>query len=373
MCAICDATAQGSAASREQAAATATTTMKGAVYDAAGGIHWQDVPMARIEQPTDALVRITKTTICGSDLHILKGDMPYIKAGRVLGHEGIGIIEAVGASVTRFKPGDKVLISAISSCGSCLQCKRGLYCHCEAQDGGWVLGNAINGTQADFTRVPHADNGLHLLPPELDEEAAVMLSDILPTGFEVGVLAGNVRPGGSVVIIGAGPVGLAALVTAQFYSPASIIMVDMDDARLEASIKLGATHSINPSTQDFVAIVKELTDGYGADTVIECVGIPQTFEMCQKVVAKGGNIANVGVHGKPVDLYMQDIWGMNIAITTGFVTTSSTPMLMKTVTSGKIRPQEFVTHRMPLVEIEQAYRIFGDAAENKAIKIMLTT
>lgn len=371
MCVICDGLARGTGPAT-RAISTKDTTMKGAVYDGKGAIHWREVPMARIEQPTDAIVRITRTTICGSDLHILKGDMPYVPAGRVLGHEGIGIVEEVGPSVTRIKPGDKVLIAAISSCGSCRQCKRGLSCHCEARDGGWVLGNSVNGTQAEFTRVPHADNGLHLLPEGLDEEAAVMLSDILPTGFEVGVLAGNVQPGGSVAIIGAGPVGLAALVTAQFYSPASIIMIDMDQARLDAARQLGATRTINPMTEDFIAVVMDLTDGYGADTVIECVGIPGTFEMCQKLVAKGGNIANVGVHGKPVDLHMQDLWGMNIVITTGFVTTSTTPMLMKTVASGRIRPQDLVTHRFALDDIEQAYRVFGAAAENKAIKLILS-
>lgn len=370
MCRACEDGAQGATAT----AATTTRggpTMKGAVYDAQGGIFWQEVDRARIEQPTDAVVRITRTTICGSDLHILKGDMPYVPGGRVLGHEGIGIVEEVGSSVTRVKPGDLVLISAISSCGSCLQCRKGLLCHCEASDGGWVLGNSVNGTQAEYTRVPHADNGLHPLPEGLDEEAAVMLSDILPTGFEVGVLAGNVKPGSSVAIVGAGPVGLAALLTAQFFSPAEIIMIDMDEARLEAAKGFGATRTVNPASEDYVAIVQELTGGYGADTVIECVGIPATFEMCQRLVAKGGNIANVGVHGKPVDLYMQDLWGMNIAITTGFVTTASTPMLLKTVASGKIRPQEFVTHRFRLDEIEEAYRVFGAAAQNKAIKIIL--
>lgn len=370
MCVACEGAASG-APQITPTSDRVGPTMKGAVYDAKGGICWQDVARARIERPTDAVVRMTRTTICGSDLHILKGDMPYVPAGRVLGHEGIGIVEEVGASVTRVKPGDLVVISAISSCGSCLQCRKGLLCHCEAPDGGWVLGNSVNGTQAEFTRVPHADNGLHVLPAGLDEEAAVMLSDILPTGFEVGVLAGNVKPGSAVVIIGAGPVGLAALLTAQFFSPAEIIMIDMDEARLEAAKSLGATRTINSASEDYVSIVKDITGGYGADTVIECVGIPVTFEMCQKLVAKGGNIANVGVHGKPVDLYMQDIWGMNIVITTGFVTTATTQMLMKNVASGKIRPQEFVTHRFRLNELEEAYRVFGEAAKNKAIKIIL--
>ncbi|MCV0404572.1 zinc-dependent alcohol dehydrogenase family protein (plasmid) [Xanthobacter dioxanivorans] len=346
--------------------------MKGAVYDAKGGIEWKEVPKPKIEDPTDAIVRITKTTVCGTDLHILRGDVPSVTEGRVLGHEGVGVVEEVGSSVTRIKPGDRVVISAISSCGSCYQCKKGLGCHCEAKDGGWVLGNLLNGTQAHYTRVPHADNGLHVIPDGVDEEAAVMLSDILPTGFEVGVLAGNVQPGSNVVIVGAGPVGLAALVTAQFYSPASIIVIDTDDPRLEAAERLGATRTINPSKEDYAAVVKELTDGYGADTVIECVGIPETFDMCQKLVAKGGNIANIGVHGTAVDLHLQDLWNANIVISTGYVTTNSTQMLMKTVASGKIRPEEFVTHHFALDDIEEAYRVFGAAAKNKALKLILS-
>lgn len=346
--------------------------MKGAVYDGKGGIAWKTVDRARIEEPTDAVVRIVKTTICGSDLHILKGDLPYVPAGRVLGHEGVGIVHEVGTSVTRFKPGDKVLVSCLSFCGSCHFCKKGLYAHCASKDGGWVLGNTVNGTQAEFTRVPYAHNGLLPLPANVDDEAAVMLSDILPTGFEVGVLAGNVKPGDCIAIIGAGPVGLSALITSQFYAPAAIIVIDMDESRLEAATRLGATMTINPQKTDFVQAVMAATDGLGVDTVMECVGVPASFEMCQRIVGKGGHIANVGVHGKPVDLHLQDIWGLNIVITTGFVNTSSTPMLLKTVAAGRIDPACMITHRFRLDEIETAYRVFGNAAKEKAIKVMLS-
>ncbi|WP_225182442.1 zinc-dependent alcohol dehydrogenase family protein [Pectobacterium aroidearum] len=346
--------------------------MKAAVYDGNGKISWKEVKDATLEENTDALVKIIKTTICGSDLHILKGDMPYVPSGRVLGHEGIGIVEEIGDAVTQFKKGDKVVISAISYCGKCHHCKKGLYCHCESKDGGWVLGNSVNGTQAEYTRIPHADNSLIKVPENVDEESALMLSDILPTGFEVGVLAGEVKPGQKIAIIGAGPVGLSVLITSQFYSPAKIIMIDMDKSRLEMAKQLGATHTINPQSDDYASICKELTDGYGVDVAIECVGIPETFEMCQEIIAKGGRIANIGVHGKKVDLHMDKLWGSNIQITTGFVCTHSTPMLMESISSGKIDPKKLISHHFKLDEIEKAYQVFGNAAKEKAIKIILS-
>jgi alcohol dehydrogenase len=328
------------------------------------------MPKPTILQPSDAVVRITKTTICGTDLHILKGDVPEVTDGRILGHEGVGVIEEVGSSVTNFKPGDHVLISCISSCGKCDYCKRGMYSHCEK--GGWILGHLIDGTQAEWVRIPFADNSLYHIPAGSDEEALVMLSDILPTGFECGVLNGQVKPGDTVAIVGAGPVGLAALLTAQFYAPAEIIMIDPDESRLETSRKLGATKTINNRKENAVDKVKELTGRKGVDTVIEAVGIPETFELCQYLVAPGGRIANVGVHGKSADLHLEILWAHNITITTRLVDTVTTPMLLKTVQSKKLNSKQLITHHFKLSGIISAYDTFQHAEREKALKVILT-
>ena len=204
--------------------------MRALVYRGPDKISLEDKPKPQIENPTDCIVRITKTTICGTDLHIKKGDVPTVEQGRTLGHEGIGVIEAVGNAVSNFHINDKVLISCITSCGKCGHCKNKMYSHCEG--GGWLLGNKIDGTQAEYVRIPFADTSLHLILSGVDEEAVVMFSDVLPTGFETGVLKGQIQLGDTVAIVGAGPIGLATLLTAQLYSPAEIIMVDLDDYRL---------------------------------------------------------------------------------------------------------------------------------------------
>jgi alcohol dehydrogenase len=327
-------------------------------------------PKPVILQATDAVVRVTKTTICGTDLHILKGDVPEVTYGRILGHEGVGVIEEIGNSVTNFKKGDRVIISCISSCGKCDYCKKGMYSHCE--NGGWILGHLIDGTQAEYVRIPFADNSLYHIPPGSDEEALVMLSDILPTGFECGVLNGKVKPGNTVAIIGSGPIGLAALLTAQFYSPAEIIMIDPDDNRLEVAKKFGATQLINNSKENAVEKVKQFTNGKGVDTAIEAVGIPATFELCELIVAPGGNIANIGVHGKSVQLHLENLWAQNISITTRLVDTVTTPMLLKTIQSKKLDSKKLITHRFKLSGIDNAYDTFGNAAREKALKVILS-
>ncbi|MBD2814690.1 zinc-dependent alcohol dehydrogenase family protein [Xenorhabdus sp. Flor] len=344
--------------------------MKALVYHGAGKKLWEEKAPPQLIEPTDAIIRIVKTTICGTDLHILKGDVPTVEQGRTLGHEGIGIVESVGESVRNIKVGDKVIISCITVCGSCIHCKRQLYAHCK--DGGWILGHKIDGTQAEKVRIPHADNSLHRLPDDVDEEAALMLSDILPTGFEIGVINGRVQPGNTIALIGAGPVGLSALLASQFYSPAHIIMIDTDDNRLSVAQQLGANTIINPTRQDVATIINKLTGGFGVDVAIECVGIPATFKICQDIIAAGGFIANVGVHGKSVDLHLENLWIKNITITTGLVNTSSTPMLLKSVQSGRIAPEKLVTHYYPLNEIETAYDVFNNAAQEKALKIVLS-
>jgi alcohol dehydrogenase len=350
---------------------SALKLMKALVYHGAGKKSWEDKPQPTIKTPTDAIIKILKTTICGTDLHIMKGDVPEVTDGRIIGHEGVGIIEEVGSGVSNFKKGDHVIISCITSCGKCEYCKRGMYSHCE--DGGWILGHLIDGTQAEYVRIPHADNSLYHIPAGADEEALVMLSDILPTGFECGVLNGQVKPGDTVAIVGAGPVGLAALLTAQFYSPAEIIMIDPDDNRLGVSKTFGATKTINNSTVDVMEKIKSLTNGKGVDVAIEAVGIPATFELCTSIIAPGGHVANVGVHGKSVTLHLETLWSQNITITTRLVDTVTTPMLLKTVQSKKLQPNNLITHHFKLDQVIEAYETFGNAAKEKALKVILTS
>jgi alcohol dehydrogenase len=348
---------------------TTAAMMKALVYQGPGKKALEDRPKPDITAPTDAIVKITKTTICGTDLHILKGDVPTCQPGRILGHEGVGIVEKVGAAVTAFKAGDHVLISCVSACGKCEYCRKQMYSHCTT--GGWILGNKIDGTQAEFVRIPYADNSLYPIPAGADEEALVMLSDILPTGFECGVLNGKVAPGSAVAIVGAGPIGLAALLTAQFYSPGEIIMIDLDDNRLEVAKRFGATTTINSTDGKALESVMKMTGKRGVDTAIEAVGIPVTFELCQKLVAPGGTIANIGVHGKKVDLHLEELWDRNISITTRLVDTATIPMLFKTVGSKKIDPKLLITHRFKLDKILDAYETFGNAAKTKALKVII--
>ena len=343
--------------------------MQALVYNGPGRKNVEDRPKPVITMPGDAIVRITKTTICGTDLHILKGDVATCKPGTVLGHEGVGIVDAIGPGVTTFKVGDHVLISCITACGRCDYCRKGMYSHCST--GGWILGNAIDGTQAEFVRIPYADTSLYPIPAGADEEALVMLSDILPTGFECGVLNGKVQPGSTVAIVGSGPIGLAALLTAQFYAPAEIIMIDLDDNRLEVGKRFGATATVNSAGGDAAQQVMKLTGGRGVDTAIEAVGIPATFELCEDIVAPGGTIANVGVHGVKVDLHLERLWSHNVTITTRLVDTASIPMLLKTVQSKRIDAKLLITHRFKLDQILQAYETFGKAAATKALKVII--
>ncbi|ERS91523.1 alcohol dehydrogenase [Halomonas sp. PBN3] len=341
--------------------------MKALVFHGPGKRSWEDKPRPSVDKPTDAVVRITHTTICGTDLHILKGDVPAVEDGRTLGHEGVGVVEEIGDGVSNIQVGDEVLISCVTSCGRCDYCKRGVYAHC--RDGGWILGHLIDGTQAEYVRIPHADNSLFPLPDDMNREAAVMLSDILPTGHEIGALNGEVKLGDTVVIVGAGPIGLAALMTSRFYSPARIIMVDPDENRLAMAKQLGATDVISSNP---VEAILAMTGGEGVDVAMEAVGIPETFDVCQQIVRAGGHIANMGVHGKSVDLQLQDLWIKNITLRTGLVSTNTIPVLMRAVESGGVEPAELVTHRFKLDEIEKAYDIFSDAAREKAIKMILT-
>src|ERR1700722_14267184 len=344
-------------------------TMDALVYHGAGKKAWEQVPKPAVQETTDALVRILKTTICGTDLHIMKGDLPEVKDGRILGHEGVGIIEEVGTAVSNFKKGDHVIISCVTSCGKCDFCKKGMYSHCEK--GGWILGYMIDGTQAEYVRIPYADNSLYAIPAGSDEEALVMLSDILPTGFECGVLNGQVKPGDTIAIVGAGPVGMAALLTSQFYTPAEIIVIDQDENRLHVAKTFGATHTINSGAENAVDKIMILTNGKGVDTAIEAVGLPATFELCESIISAGGHIANIGVHGKSVTLHLETLWSRNISITTRLVDTVTTPLLFKTVQSKRIEPKKLITHRFKLDQMIKAYDTFEHAAKEKALKVIL--
>jgi alcohol dehydrogenase len=348
--------------------------MKALVFHGPGKKAWEEKPKPTLKDATDAIVRVTCTTICGTDLHILKGDVPEVSDGRILGHEAVGVVDAVGSAVSQFKPGDHVIVSCITSCGRCVACKRGMYSHCAR--GGWVLGHLIDGTQADFVRVPFADNSLYAVPEGADEAALVMLSDILPTGFEVGVRNGAVKPGDTVAIIGAGPIGLAALMTAQFYAPAELIMVDLDEHRLAAAKKLGATWLINSAdgkAADGKAAEKVLarTGGRGVDVAIEAVGVGDSFDICQDSLAAGGHLANVGVHGKGVQLKLEKLWTRNVTITTGLVDTDTTPLLLKTITAGRLKPRQLITHEFALGEMIKAWDTFGNASKENALKVLL--
>jgi alcohol dehydrogenase len=345
--------------------------MKALVYRGPGLCALEDRPRPTILAPTDAIIRMVKTTICGTDLHILKGDVPAVTAGRILGHEGVGVVEQAGSNVANFKAGDRVLISCITSCGRCPNCKRGMYSHCE-NGGGWILGNLIDGTQAEYVLIPFADNSLYPIPPGADEEALVMLSDILPTGLECGVLNGHVQPGDTVAIVGAGPIGLAALLTAQFYSPAEIIMIDVDPNRLEIARTFGATKLVNNTDGRGAEQVMTLTANRGVDVAIEAIGIPASFDVCQNIIAAGGHIANIGVHGRPVQFNLDKLWDRNITLTTRLVDTVTTPMLLKTVLSGKLHPRLLITHHFKLAEIMKAYDTFSHAMKERTLKVIIS-
>lgn len=346
--------------------------MRGLVYLGPGKCSWQDVPEPTIRESTDAVVRVDAVTICGTDLHILKGDVPEVEPGRVLGHEAVGTVTAVGSAVTRMNVGDRILLSCISSCGSCRFCRESQYGQCVG-GGGWILGHLVDGTQAEFVRVPFADNSTHRIPDGVTDERMVMLADILPTSFEVGVLNGQVRPADVVAIVGAGPIGLAAISTARLYSPRCVVAIDVADARLRAALEFGADVVVNPTSDSARAVVDELTDGLGADVAMEAVGTPETFEAAVSLVRPGGHVANIGVHGAPATLHLEDIWIKNLTITTGLVNTQSTPTLIELVAGHQLDTSPMVTHRFRLEQFEEAYDVFARPGETGALKVILTS
>ena len=349
--------------------------MKALVYQGPGQKAWQDVPDPAIKEPTDIIVKIVATTICGTDLHILKGDVPAVTAGRILGHEGVGVITEVGSAVSSLKVGDTVIISCVSACGRCDYCRKGVFSHCLGEEGasgiGWIFGHLIDGTQAEFVRVPYAETSVYLLPAGVTPQEGTMLSDILPTGHEIGIQYGQVKAGDVVAVIGAGPVGLAAIATAGLYGPSRVISIDLDANRIEQAKRFGATDGVLSSAADWKEQVFAMTDGLGVDVAIEAVGIPQTFTMCLDIVRPAGRVANVGVHGKSVDLPLQNLWISNINISMGLVNTNTLGTLLKLVAQKKIDADQFVSHTFALDDIIDAYDTFGRAAETKALKVIL--
>ena len=345
--------------------------MKALVFHGPGRRAWESVPDPQLEQPTDVIVQIGTSTICGTDLHILKGDVPEVEPGRVLGHEAVGTVVETGDAVTTLEPGDRVLVSCITSCGRCRFCKEGRYGLCTG-GGGWIFGHLIDGLQAEYARVPFADTSVYKVPPDLTDEQVVFLADILPTAYEVGVLAGRVEPGDTVAIVGAGPIGLAAVMTAKLLSPGRIVVLDLADSRLAKARELGADVTINNGDVDPVAAVMELTGGLGADVAIEAVGVPATFELCTELIRPGGRVANVGVHGSPATLHLERLWIRDVTITTGLVDTFTTPKLMGLIAQGRLDPTPFATHRFELEEMIQAYDTFADAATTDALKVVLS-
>jgi len=344
--------------------------MKALVYHGPGQRGWDDVPDPTIVDPTDIVVRIDTSTICGSDLHILKGDVPETSPGTVLGHEAVGTVQEIGASVSTVAAGDRVLMSCVSACGRCRYCKEGRYGQCLG-GGGWIFGHLIDGLQAEYARVPFADNSVYKIPGELTDEQVLFLADILPTSFEVGVLNGHITPGDVVAIVGAGPIGLAAILTASLYTPGRIVSIDLTDSRLESAKRFGADTTINNSRENPVEQIMELTDGLGADVALEAVGVPDTFELATELIRPGGRVANIGVHGKPATLHLEKLWTRDVTITTGLVDTNTIPQLMRLVASGRLDPSLFATHRLPLGDTMAAYDTFADAANTGALKIVL--
>ena len=345
--------------------------MKAMVYQGPGKVAWEQVPDATINDPSDAVVRVDAVTICGTDLHILGGDVPEVTPGRILGHEAVGTVTEIGSAVQRLAVGDRVLVSCITACGTCSYCRDGVYGQCLG-GGGWILGHLIDGTQAEYVRVPFADNSTHKVPEGITDEQMIVLADILPTSYEVGVLNGVVHPADVVAIVGAGPIGLAAILTARLYSPSHIVAIDLADSRLEAARKFGADIVVNSGRDDPEAVIAELTGGLGANVTMEAVGTPQTFDLAVRLARPGGHVANIGVHGAPATLHLEDIWIKNLTITTGLVDTYSTPTLIGLVASHQLDTSPMVTHRFTLDEFESAYDVFGRAAETGALKVLLT-
>jgi alcohol dehydrogenase len=341
--------------------------MKALVYQGNGDRSWTTMPDPTIADDQDIVIRVDAVTICGTDLHILGGDVPEVKPGRVLGHEAVGTVVAAGRASGRLV-GDRVLASCISGCGRCPACRFGHYGQCR-NGGGWILGHLIDGVQAEFARIPFADLSTYVLPDTISDQAAVLFADIVPTAYEVGVRNGQVEPGSVVAVVGAGPIGWSAMLCARLYSPAHIVAIDPAPARREMALRLADT-VVEPDQAE--ATMRRLGDGLGADVVIEAVGRPEAFELCTRLARPGGRVANVGVHGEAATLHLEDLWIRDVTITTGLVDGWSTSQLLAMYSEGLLDPSDLLTHRFDLTAMVEAYDVFADPASSGAMKVVLT-
>ncbi|KAJ5328697.1 hypothetical protein N7452_009087 [Penicillium brevicompactum] len=347
--------------------------MKAIVYTGGSDISIEVHPKPVILEATDAIVRVLHTTICGTDLHILQGHVPTCTPGRILGHEGVGVIETLGADVTNFTVGQVVVISCITSCGACYYCDRKMPSQCET--GGWILGNKIDGTQAEYVRIPHASFSLHVLPKSIDQKVAVTLSDTVPTSYECGILNGSIQPGSTVAIIGTGPIGLMILQMAKkLYSPSMTAVIGRGHSRLNTATSMGADHAFSVLDGQEVAISSALsaTKERGFDVVIEAVGTPESFELSQALVGPGGTIASLGVFGQSCELHLEKLWNRNICLRTRLIDAVSTPDLLKMVETGGIEPQFLISHKFTFDEIQKAYEAFEAPSKHGTLKVVLT-
>lgn len=343
-------------------------TMKAFVYHGPEKMSLDQVPKPTIIKPTDAIVKVTTSTICGTDKHIRHGGMPEVEPGRIIGHEFCGIVEEVGSSVNKFKKGDKVAVSCVTQCMDCYYCRRGMYSQCTT--GSWIYGYMIDGCQADYVRVPYADSGMYIIPDSLTDEDVLFVGDILSTGY-FGAENGNIQPGDTVAVFGSGPVGMCAMATARLWGPARIVAVDIDDSRLEFAKKNGwADYGLNPQKVDVVQALKDMTGGRGADVTIEANGFEPTFKGAIDGVRAGGTVSLIGVFEKPQVVEMNKLWIKNIAIKMGLVNANRISELIDLIKEGKLNMKPLITHTLPLSQVAEGYDIFEERRDN-AIKVVL--
>lgn len=343
-------------------------TMKAFVYHGPEKMSLDQVPKPTIIKPTDAIVKVTTSTICGTDKHIRHGGMPEVEPGRIIGHEFCGIVEEVGSSVNKFKKGDRVAVSCVTQCMDCYYCRRGMYSQCTT--GSWIFGYMIDGCQADYVRVPYADSGMYIIPDSLTDEDVLFVGDILSTGY-FGAENGNIQPGDTVAVFGSGPVGMCAMATARLWGPARIVAVDIDDSRLEFAKKNGwADYALNPQKVDVVQALKDMTGGRGADVTIEANGFEPTFKGAIDGVRAGGTVSLIGVFEKPQVVEMNKLWKKNIAIKMGLVNANRISELIDLIKEGKLNMKPLITHTLPLSQVAEGYDIFEERRDN-AIKVVL--
>ena len=335
--------------------------MKAVVYKGNGEIALEDRPIPKILDDRDAIIKVTLTTICSSDIHIKHGAVPRAVPGTILGHEFVGRVVETGSAVKKIKPGDRVSVNVETFCGECFFCKRGFVNNCTDPDGGWALGCRIDGGQAEYVRIPFADNGLTVIPDHVSDEQALFNGDILSTGYWAAKI-GELNPADTVAVIGAGPTGLCTMMCARLYTPARIIAIDTDEYRLNLAKEKGlADITLIPGRDDPEKVIKELTDGRGADTVFEVAGGADTFQTAWKIARPNAVVVVVAMYEEAQELPLPDMYGKNLVFKTGGVDGSYCREIMDLTACGKLDAGFLITHRCSLNDIMNAYDIF----ENK--------